>query len=101
MVKKLQTLFLFYKKLMLPTLPLAILGSAFISGLGFYRSLAFVYFIFSLFMHFIIYERRNKDEYYFYFNLGFSKPILWLATFLLSLLVSFVLLSLKILVDNV
>jgi hypothetical protein len=28
-------------------------------------------------MHFLIYELGNQEEYYFYYNIGFTKVLLW------------------------
>jgi len=38
-------------------------------------------------MQYYIYELRNKNEYYFYFNLGLSKMLLWISTSLMSLII--------------
>jgi hypothetical protein len=45
-------------------------------------------FVFSLFFQYIIYETKNPNEYYFYYNLGLSKYILWFSNFIFSLILS-------------
>jgi len=35
--------------------------------------------------HLFNYEVRNTNEYYFYYNLGLSKILLWISTILISL----------------
>ena len=80
---------------------LAILASIFISGIGFYKSLFMTYTISALAVHYIIYEHRAKGEYYFYYNLGFNKWMLWVATLVLSTVISFLFLSVLILFDYV
>lgn len=37
--------------------------------------------------HYVIYEVRYKQEYYLYFNLGFTRLGLWVSTLLLSVIV--------------
>lgn len=37
--------------------------------------------------HYFIYEVRYKQEYYFYFNLGFTRLSLWASTLILSVIV--------------
>ncbi len=49
---------------------------------------ACAFIIFSLTFHYFIYEVINSKEYYFYFNLGLNKQVLWASTFLLSLIVA-------------
>jgi hypothetical protein len=39
------------------------------------------------FWHCLIYEVRYKQEYYFYFNLGFTRLSLWVSTLVLSVMV--------------
>lgn len=48
--------------------------------------LCFLVFLPSL--HFLIYELRLKDEYYFYANFGFSKISLWITTISLSIFIN-------------
>ncbi len=36
--------------------------------------------------HLFIYEIKNKNEYYYYYNLGLTKLILWGSTFVIALI---------------
>ena len=78
---------MFYKKLLLPS----ILMSVFMGLISMVTSDTFsthtvgaAYILFALFFHFTIYEIRNPNEYYFYYNLGLSKMVLWMSTVLIS-----------------
>lgn len=85
-------LFFFYKKITLPALLLSILLSLFgmdfmnlSSGVG----ISFM-FLLPLF-HFLSYEIRYANEYYFYHNLGLSRLILWIYTILIGFIVGLML----------
>ena len=39
-----------------------------------------------LMVHFFIYELKNKNDYFYYYNLGFSKFQLWLSTLTIGLI---------------
>lgn len=85
---KLGAIYLFYKKLFLLTLVFSVLigsisqtnGGSFISAAG------KVFIILTPIFHYFLYEVRYPNEYYFYYNLGFSKLQLWL----ISLLIGFI-----------
>lgn len=68
----------FYKKILVPTLPIAILFA--LAG-GSVAAFGVAYLFISLNLHFFIYEILYARDYYFYYNLGLSKLNLWLATF--------------------
>ncbi len=36
--------------------------------------------------HFFLYEIRNKNYYYYFYNLGLSKTILWCSTFIIGII---------------
>jgi len=92
---------IFYKKLVIPTLLMSILSGflykyvlialgnlnetipIFSSGTA-----AGSYFIFSLSFQYFIYETKNPNEYYFYYNLGLNKYILWISNFIFSLIMT-------------
>ncbi len=42
--------------------------------------------------HFLVYEVRNSNEYYFYYNLGLSKITLWACTVVVSIIIGLILL---------
>lgn len=46
------------------------------------------YLIFSLSFQYFMYELKNPNEYYFYYNLGLNKNILWSINFIFSLILS-------------
>lgn len=56
-------------------------------------AIGFAFLIIAPFVHFFVYEVKNKNEYYFYYNLGLSKIKLWLSTFLIAF-INIILLSL-------
>ena len=82
---RLKPLLFFHKRLAPPILLISIL-----LGLAFYRNIPAIGFIFMVLMplwHFYIYEVRYKNEYYFYFNLGFTRLSLWLSTLVIMVLI--------------
>lgn len=52
------------------------------------------YFISSLVFQFFLYEIKNSNEYYFYFNLGLNKYILWISNLIFSLIITILILTL-------
>jgi hypothetical protein len=50
--------------------------------------------LFAPFFHFAIYEIRNPNEYYFYYNLGLSKTVLWISTIAISFCIGLILMVL-------
>lgn len=58
------------------------------------RSIGAAYMLFAPFFHFAIYEIRNPNEYYFYYNLGLSKMALWIFTILFSSCIGLILMVL-------
>jgi hypothetical protein len=88
------SILIFYKKLVIPSLIVALA----ISLPEWLREEAFPmitvvisYILMSLFFHYFIYEKRNPGEYYFYFNLGLSKIILWGTSLFLSTMIGLIL----------
>ncbi len=92
MVRNFTILWIFYKKILIP----ALLFSLFISFLLPYRLETFglSFLLISPVLHYFIYELRFKSEYYFYANLGFSRPFLWAGTIVLGLFVKIIILFL-------
>jgi len=77
----------FYKRLIIPTLALSLLAGGLGAGTNMQALLyatGLSYMLFGLLCHFFIYEIRKPAEYYFYSNLGYSRPFLWLTTFVLN-----------------
>ena len=78
---------MFYKKLIIPALSMsAAIGSLvfFNSGSFSFKWFGITYMIVVPVFHYYIYEVRNPNEYYFYYNMGISKPMLYLATLVFS-----------------
>jgi hypothetical protein len=69
----------------------AIASLAFINSGNFsFKWFGISYMIVVPMFQYYIYETRNPNEYYFYYNMGMSKPILWLATFVFSSLIGLI-----------
>lgn len=49
------------------------------------------YILMSMVFHYFIYEIRNPNEYYFYYNMGLNRYILWGANLFLSLIIGIIL----------
>jgi hypothetical protein len=84
----------FYKKLVVPSLTVAMalnFPEWLLKGVFPFDKVVMAYFFMSLCFHYFIYEKRNPNEYYFYYNMGLSKYILWGSTFFLSLTIVFIL----------
>ncbi|WP_146105305.1 hypothetical protein [Polaribacter butkevichii] len=102
------SLLIFYKKLIVPSLLMALLsGFAYkyvLIAMGKIDSDAIplfssgaaagAYFIFSLAFQFFIYEIKNANEYYFYYNLGLTKYVLWISNLIISLMLTLLILTL-------
>ncbi len=84
------SIWMFYKKLIIPAISL----SALIAVLVFLNATIFsfkwfgiAYMLVTPMFHYYIYEIRNPNEYYFYYNMGINKLVLWMSTLILSLLI--------------
>jgi len=89
-VTKINVLWLFYKRLILPALLLAFLSGLFFMTFAMRFSstaVGIAYLFFACLFHYFIYEIRHSYEYYFYYNLGLSKLHLWINTIVTSWLV--------------
>ena len=79
-------LFIFYSRLIIPSLSLSILLSLLMmDNIRFLAGIGISYIVFSLALHYYIYEIKNTDEYCFYYNLGLSRFWLWVNTIGISL----------------
>lgn len=85
MAKSFSILWIFYKKLIIPTILFSLL-LVFLFSLNIQTFGLSIFLIFPL-LHYFIYELRLKNEYYFYANFGFSRLFLWGTTLSLSLLI--------------
>lgn len=78
---------LFYQKLVIPSLAMSVLmGSAGMLNSGAFSmaTTGIAYMLFAPLFHYFIYEIRNSQEYYFYYNMGLSKFTLWITASLIS-----------------
>lgn len=91
----LKGIWFFYQKLLIPSLAVSILISwVAMSCADFYAGLGISFIFLTPAFHYYIYELRNPNEYYFYYNLGLGKVNLWICTILLSTIVGLILLAL-------
>lgn len=86
----------FQKKLILPTfcvaLGIGIAGYFMIWSTPIIQGTGFGYILAGPLVHYSIYERRDANEYYFYFNAGLSKFILYSSTVALNAIAGIVIL---------
>jgi hypothetical protein len=69
----------------------AIASMAFINSGNFsFKWFGISYMIVVPVFHYYIYEIRNSNEYYFYYNMGISKPLLWSSTLIFSSLIGLI-----------
>lgn len=88
MNKDLLILWIFYKKLILPTGLFSLLFYFLFQSDPETFGLSFLLIL--PLLHYLIYELRLKNEYYFYANFGFSKLFLWISTVSLGLTVKII-----------
>lgn len=87
MLNYLKIIWLFYQKLVIPVLVISLLIFGWLQNT---KSLVLTFALFLPLFQYFIYELRNKEEYYFYYNLGFSRKFWWISTLVLSLLLVFI-----------
>lgn len=85
-------LWIFYKKLILPSLAVSALLATFefepdriIQGTG------MAYVVLTPVFQYLLYDLTNSNQYYFYYNLGISKILLWISTIIYSLIIGLIL----------
>jgi hypothetical protein len=80
----------FQKKLILPTfcvaLGIGIAGYFMVWSTPLVQGTGYGYILAGPLTHYFIYEVRNENEYYFYFNLGLNKIMLYGSTVMLNLI---------------
>ena len=80
----------FQQKLILPTFCLAIAigiaGYFMLWSTPLVRGTGFGYILAGPLTHYFIYELRNENEYYFYFNMGLNKTMLYASTVIINLI---------------
>ena len=86
---KIKAIILFHKKLAVPSLAFSLLiglYSIFMNDQVNIAAFGMPYLLLPSLMQYFIYEIKNKDEYFFYHNIGLSKIYLWVSTLIISLL---------------
>jgi len=86
MIKHFKILWIFYFKILIPTILFSLL-IAFQTGFN-TSNIGLCFLLLLPLFHYFIYELRLKNEYYFYANFGFSKLFLWIMTLSLSLIIN-------------
>jgi hypothetical protein len=80
----------FYQKIFIPSLIVAItiglIGIIF-GNLPFLSTVGLGLCLISPLFQYFIYELRNEKEYYFFFNLGFSRTKLWALNIIVSIVI--------------
>ena len=85
-------LWFFYQKLIVPSLALAILLSLFtMEFIEIHTGIGIAFIFLTPIFHYATYEVNRPNEYYFYYNLGLSKAVLWANTIITSSIIGFIL----------
>ncbi|KQK24630.1 hypothetical protein AR438_15715 [Chryseobacterium aquaticum] len=88
MLTDFKILWIFYRKLLIPTVLFSVLLTF---QLGFsFETFGLSFIVLLPCFHYFIYELRLKNEYYFYANFGFSKLFLWIFTLSFGLIIKMV-----------
>ncbi len=82
-LRLLKNIFLFQKKIFFISYIISIVIGILFGGEP--QIIGLSYLFIAPFSHFFIYEIQNKNQYYYYYNLGFSNVILWVSTFVIAL----------------
>jgi hypothetical protein len=80
-------IWIFYQKLIFPSLVISFLVGAMgivTAGPFSLESAGVAFMLITPLFQYFIYEIANPEEYYFYYNMGLSKPVLWICTVILS-----------------
>lgn len=89
----LKAMAIFYQKLIIPTLAFSVIINL-IGVLAFgsfsFKTLGISYVLLGLLFQFLIYEIAYPEEYYFYFNLGLNKNILWFSNLVIGLTIGII-----------
>ncbi|MBB6501075.1 hypothetical protein [Pedobacter cryoconitis] len=83
---------IFYQKLIIPSLALSAVIALFMTKLvNFHTGTGIAFMLLTPVFHYFTYEVNNPGEYFFYYNLGLSKLLLWLNTFIVSVIIGLLL----------
>lgn len=87
-VKSIRALWIFYKKILFPSLLFSMLFWVISSPLHHFspKNIGILYLYIAPIFHFVQYHLRLKDELFFYLLLGFSKKHLWVISLGLNFL---------------
>lgn len=86
---RLSALWLFYKRLIIPSLLVSLFFGLLLTPLSKNTpslAVGISYMAIAPGFHYFIYEISHYNEYYFFYNLGLSKIVLWANTIILSFL---------------
>ncbi len=90
MMRIIKAYLMFYKRILIPllsiTLAFGIIGLI-INGSFASNILGFAIIFCTPLLQYFIYEIRYPKEYYFYYNFGLSKGVLWVSTFILGYII--------------
>jgi hypothetical protein len=87
-------LYFFYQKLIFPPLIISIILSLLLMpGPNFFKGTGTAFIILFPVVHYYTYDIRKPQEYYFYYNLGLDKPVLWIITVILGFLIGILLVT--------
>lgn len=85
-------LYFFNQKLIIPSLAISIVLSYFtMERNNLYAGVGISFILLTPIFHYFIYEVRSPNEYYFYYNLGLNKLVLWISTVIISLTIGLIL----------
>ncbi|MHA4896323.1 hypothetical protein ACXZ1K_16335 [Pedobacter sp. PWIIR3] len=78
---------LFYQKLVIPSLIVSTMLSVLVFGYTeAFKGCGISFIFLTPAFHYFTYDLKNPNEYYFYYNLGLGKLLLWSGTVLFSFL---------------
>lgn len=84
-MREVKGVFFFYQKLIMPSVAVSLLLSLFLLPYANLNvGIGASYIVVTPAFHYFTYEIKHHREYYFYFNLGLSKIVLWSCTLLIS-----------------
>jgi len=86
-----EALWIFYRKLLIPSFGMSILISLFgMPIVNICAGIGISFMVITPLFHYFIYEVNNTSEYYFYYNLGLNKIMLWANTIITSAVIGLI-----------
>ncbi len=92
-MKKITLLFWFQKRIAIPAMAISLALSVLALGISTRACLTTIgitYLLSAPLIHYLVYEVRSPDEYYFYYNLGLSRIFLWTTTLLSAIIIALI-----------